>query len=244
MDFDELMIELSSSRLEYISLLYANSLLISHFQNSEYDECLNKNGFIIRVDEKSSESEFSLTSGFIKNEINNFLLKSLAYLPKTFEERENARKLSLDIYSSMPEDRYQTDLFKSTSHGLYQRNAHFLRTRVLNRFYESIKNWFTKNCPQEWSVLHTESWVQTLYLLRNIVSHEGGGDISKIKTLKRNKNNKKWLLESYPDTVKWENITIEDNQLENTVRYNDKEIMDLLKAGIDYLEENFRKYKK
>lgn len=145
------------------------------------------------------------------------------------------------MYSSMPEDRHQTGLFKSTSQSLYQRNAHFLRTRALNRFYESIKNWFTNSCPQEWGVLHTESWVQTLYLLRNIVSHEGGGDISKIKTLKRNKNNKKWLLESYPNIVKWETISIEDNQLENTVRYNDKEIMDLLKAGINYLEENFRK---
>lgn len=162
-------------------------------------------------------------------------------MPKTLEERENVRKLSFDMYSSMPEDRHQTGLFKSTSQSLYQRNAHFLRTRVLNRFYESIKNWFTNSCPQEWGVLHTESWVQTLYLLRNIVSHEGGGDISKIKTLKRNKNNKKWLLESYPNIVKWETISIEDNQLENTVRYNDKEIMDLLKAGINYLEENFRK---
>ena len=35
MTFDELSIELTSSRLEYISLLYANSLLYSHFQNSE-----------------------------------------------------------------------------------------------------------------------------------------------------------------------------------------------------------------
>ena len=40
-----------------------------------------------------------------------------------------------------------------------------------------------------------------------------------------------------------ETIFIEDNLLENTVRYNDKEIMDLLKEDIDYLDVNFKKQK-
>ena len=163
----------------------------THIFKIQNDDCLNKNEFLIRVKKNSTEGEFSLSSGFVKNEINNLLLKQLAYLPKKIEQRKNAQKISFDIYSSKPDERYKTDFFKLNSEKLYIKNAHFLRTRVLNRFYEAIKNWFNNNCPQEWGILHTESWVQTLYLLRKIVSHEGGGDIGKVKTLKRNKNNRK-----------------------------------------------------
>lgn len=231
MNFNELIIDLRLRRLEYLCLLYANSLLSSHIIDSEYDDCLKKNEFLIRVNEESDEGEFNLSSGLVKNEINNNIMASLAYLPKTPEQLKNAQRINFEILSSKPEERHQSELFKSMTKKLFMSNAHFLRTRVINSFYETLKNWFSKNHLTEWRILQRESWNQILHLLRNIVSHEGGGSFNEVSFPK-----------FYPTIVEWKTIQIRKGQLENTVRYNDKEILDLLEEGIKYLEINFKKY--
>jgi hypothetical protein len=120
--------------------------------------------------------------------------------------------------------------FNETCNRLLLMNSHYLRTRVLNNVFEMISHFFNES--SHWAKFHTMNWFQVIYLLRNNASHLDN----------YNKNVSfpkwKWLLEPYPEEVTWQGILIINGQFGHDIRYNDKQILDLLDYIVFYFDKN------
>ena len=109
-------------------------------------------------------------------------------------------------------------------------NAHFIRTRVTNNVFELIKYYLDDKFLM--SGLHSLDWFQVLYLLRNNASHlDNHGLHVKFPDWK-------WLINPYPEVVSWNGIEIKNGQKGETIRYSDKQIIDLLDVINNYFIEN------
>lgn len=125
---------------------------------------------------------------------------------------------------------------KDSAQNIMKGNAHFLRTRVINNMFELIKAYLdNKNLMKE---LHKLDWFQVLYLLRNNSSHLDNHS----KEIKF--PDWRWLDEPYPSVVSWNDITIKNNQRGETIKYNDKQIINLLDKVNSYFIENESIYSK
>lgn len=113
---------------------------------------------------------------------------------------------------------------------IFTANAHFMRASILNRIVEVLKIYFKST--KHWNVFHTFDWFQALYVLRNNASHFD----NKAKPISFPKF--KGQLSPYPDTISWKGIEIRNGQIGDTIRYNDKNCLQLLDFVIEYLESN------
>lgn len=123
--------------------------------------------------------------------------------------------------------RYCHTNYRSTCGNLLLMNAHFIRTKMINNVYEAILNYTHQHSNKQlFTLLQSQDWFRVFHVLRRNASHFD------------NYGKKLNWQADYPDTLKWGTIEINKGQLGHTVRYDDKEIIDLLNFITGYLQEN------
>lgn len=122
--------------------------------------------------------------------------------------------------------------FKQARDYLYTVGMHSGRTRALNAFYETTKNFIERVYGKnEFLKLHTLDWFQVLTVLRNSASH---ADNYKKGNYFPNHSN----IPQYPASLSWGTLTMTNKQ-RDPIRYNDKEVMELLKHALEFFETNY-----
>lgn len=191
---------LIEERLNYLTLIYSNAVLIKHLKEPKLKECLlvdNKFNFAVSPDKHNDF--FYIDSQIIISQIDNYAA-------------------------------FRKDDFNTTCDNILMSNSRFLRTRILNIVFETINHYFSKS--HLWKKLHTLDWFQVLYLLRNNASHFD--NYNKIITFPT----WKWLITPYPEKVEWNNIRILNGQFGHDIRYNDKQVLELIDNIITYFDQN------
>ena len=121
---------------------------------------------------------------------------------------------------------FKISYFDSVTH-IWLNNAKSINYRAINAYYELIKKYLYSRGKNEFYDFHNKhDWFRVLYVLRQITSH--GDNIfsngvefpDKGKTLKNH-------IKPYPDTIKWQNISIVRGQ-KSEPRINEVQISNLL----------------
>jgi hypothetical protein len=120
--------------------------------------------------------------------------------------------------------------YERTIQDLLIMNAHFLRGRIINAFYEITMNYIERFDSAKQKILKDklfkEDWFRVLYVLRNTVSHFDNYG-KKIEWIFKKKNK-----------ISWHNIIINKNDIGHLIRYNDPEIYQLVSFGLNYFLQN------
>jgi len=206
-------------------------------------EPFNYNGFVTRVnEEKLNYLLLIYSNAMLIKHLKNPKLRPCLILENNFNlavnenEIQDALYLDSDIILKQITNygEFRKDNFNVTCDNLLMSNSHFLRTKILNVVFETISHYFAKS--EHWKQLHTLNWFQILYLLRNNASHFD------------NYNRKicfptwKWLVNPYPPNVEWNNIKISNGQFGHDIKYNDRQVLELMDYIVKYFDENERIY--
>ncbi|MFN1216029.1 hypothetical protein ACKW6Q_03485 [Chryseobacterium kwangjuense] len=113
--------------------------------------------------------------------------------------------------------------YKETSDGFVSANAHSLRTKVITDLYLALISYFENTNFEE--RLFNFDWFKILYLLNSTLTQTS-------KTVHFPLN---W---KYAAAIKWNGIRIADGQLIFSVKYNDKQIIDLIDCVGNFLQKN------
>jgi hypothetical protein len=114
-----------------------------------------------------------------------------------------------------------------------QLNVHYLRTKALTELYRIINEYYEGS--EIIMKLHLYDWFKILYVLNNSLLNQSN---SKIVTFPRSSE----LQKIYSFMINWNGIYIVDGQLIMNIRYNDKQIMDLLDLVLNFFSTNKDKF--
>ena len=130
----------------------------------------------------------------------------------------------IDSYSKFRKENYDI-----TCDNICKLNAHYLRTKALNEVYETINYYFEDKESLE--KLHSYDWFRVLFILGNVSTYS-----SSFKTIHFPIFS--WLKFPYPNSINWNGINIINGQLSKDIRYNDKQIIELLDYVVGFFSEN------
>jgi len=189
--------------LNYYTLLYANVLLVEHLNPYE-DLCKVPNNFTI----SNTEGEINPENLFFLH--NDDVTKSI---------KDFGVSVGIDYFPAIKE--------------IMNFNAHFLKTRVINVYYEIIVYYLKIRGKDELNTyFHKFDWFQVLHVLRNFTTHADGLNYS--NKFPAENNRKK--IPPYPNTIEWGAIKITNGQTEPII-YSDKDVLSLLRyIGAFFLE--------
>ena len=199
LDFNDMVAIIMDFKTQYTMLMYANAMLFDHLKDKKLHHCLNENGNFMLV---AQDADFSKALKFNSSYI-------------------------IHLVEMYAEHRYMKDI-PTTCDELMKKNAHFLRTRVLNGACETILH-YLKSVKKE-GILDSFPWYQMLYLLRNNASHfDNYNAIIKIPA---------WMRKHAPKGVHWNGLTITHEQNANDVIYNDEYVLRLIDSAMILLQQN------
>lgn len=123
--------------------------------------------------------------------------------------------------------------YPSTCMIAIQSNVSFIRTKAISELYSLLNEYF-KNSKVLLN-LQSFNWFKVLTILNNsILKPDNSLEVSFLKSF----NNKD--VEAFE--IEWNDIYIRDNQLYSSIKYNDKQIIELLDLIIVFLNKNINEY--
>lgn len=118
--------------------------------------------------------------------------------------------------------------FEEASDWIFEQNAVFTRSWVVNNTYEGILNYITRDktrFEKRLNILKGENWFKALSVLRNNVSHFD--------------NHGKVLTWNFPeDVIRWETLEFKRGEPAADLKYTDMEVIALIESAAQYLKDN------
>ncbi|HVS92531.1 MAG TPA: hypothetical protein VHE59_10885 [Mucilaginibacter sp.] len=190
--------------VNYYSLLYSNAMLSQHLKLIDEGHCRVSKDYSIIDNESNPIGEFLM----LKKEMTLNLMVDYGKLFGYNKEQ------SIDDVMNF--------------------NAHFLRARVINIYYEVITSYIKSRDKDELNqYFHTYNWFQILHTIRNFSSHGDGLNYNVRFPDTKNKRG----IPPYPDTIKWGNFEIQNGQTD-PILYSDFDVIKLVRYIAKFFEEN------
>lgn len=203
--YPELNVVLIRAFVNYYSLLYSNAMFAQHLKVLEQNNCqVLKDYSIIDGEITQGESRFLILR-------RDMITGLISYYGSLFKYKEDE-----SVYEIM------------------NFNAHFLRARVINIYYEVITSYIKgRNKDELNQYFHTYDWFQVLHTIRNFSSHGDGLNYNVRFPDHRNKRG----IPPYPETIKWKGFEIKNGQTD-PILYSDLDVMDLINYIAKFFEQN------
>lgn len=161
----------------------------------------------------------------------------------SFEQKEthlliNRQSISemLNKFAAARRTNYEDNLLKIT-----MSNSHFLRTKCINSFFETINQYLLLKGKDTISKFHEYDWFRVLYVLRNSFSHADNITNKEIEFPDRNKKWKKSPdknpIKPYPDIITYGLIRIKRGQTDH-IECSDKDLVSMFNHILEFLGKN------
>jgi hypothetical protein len=240
LDLNELLLSYEKESLEFINEIVHNWNYLRHkISPFSFQKLVHYTPKFLKKEVKYNYSQLIINLKRLVFNYDSMLFANDVFVSKLFSHKQNKTnetknvavdqlgngtfELSTNSINEMIENFNSESLIQSYKDSLMS-NAHFLRKSIISTLFETILEYFQDS--ETLNILYSNDWFKVLYLLNNSISRE---------KIVKFQNTKAW---GNSNNVSWNGIFICHGQLSFSIKYNDKQIRELLQECVKYFDKN------